>query len=146
MISKHSKDRKSKVQNSRPAPTVKIQPQVDSDFDNEVDQDVDLHAPQVDDYQTMVPLSGEGPEVPVEPKESRKSSEVEEITADDIAYMLSRHPEIDASDIIVRVNKGEVILTGSVPEERMKFMTAEVIKLIHGVKSVNNQLKHMPSH
>lgn len=142
MISKHSKDRKFKEQKGRPAPPVRPQPEVDRDFDNEVDHEANLHTPQVDDYQTMEPLNGEVPEVHVESKENKKGSEAEEITADDIYYMLGRHREIDASDIVIRVDKGEVILTGSVPEERMKFMTAEVVKLIHGVKSVSNQLKH----
>lgn len=138
MISKQSKDRK-----KRQAPAPKPQPQVDSKFDEEVDQEANLHSPQVDDYQTMEPLSGEPTEVTNPEKTIQSSSDIDEITVDDISYMLSRHPEIDASDIIVRVDKGEVILTGSVPEERMKFMAAEVIKLIHGVKSVSNQLKHV---
>lgn len=137
---------KSKDEKRRSTLNIKIQPEVDRDFDNEVDNEANLHAPQVDDYQTMEPLSGEGPEVSVESKDGKTSSEVEEINADDISYMLSRHPEINASEILIRVHNGNVTLTGSVPEERMKFMAAEVIKLIHGVKSVNNQLKHSKGH
>jgi len=137
---------KSKHENRSQTLRVKIQPEVDRDFDEEVDYEANLHAPQSDDYQTMEPLSGKNTEVPVESKEFSKNVEVDEINADDINYMLSRHPEIDASDIIVRVRNGEVTMTGSVPEERMKFMAAEVIKLIHGVKSVTNQLKSTGSH
>jgi len=136
MISKQSKDQKKRSAAAKP------QPQVDVGFDEEVDQEANLHSPQMDDYQTMEPLSGEPTEVSNPEKVAPVASDNDELTADDISYMLSRHPEIDASDVIVRVDKGEVILTGSVPEERMKFMAAEVIKLIHGVKSVSNQLKH----
>lgn len=137
MISKQSKGQKKPI-----VPPAKSQPEVDRDFDEEVDQEVNLHAPQVDDYETMVPLSGEETEIGNPAKDIKKSVSTDELSADDISYMLNRHPEIDASDIVIRVDKGEVILTGSVPEERMKFMAAEVIKLIHGVKSVSNQLKH----
>lgn len=138
MISKQSKGRKKHV-----APPARPQPEVDKDFDEEVDQEANLHAPQVDDYETMVPLSGEETEIENPARDIKKSISIEELSADDISYMLSRHPEIDASDIVIRVDKGEVILTGSVPEERMKFMAAEVIKLIHGVRSVSNQLRHI---
>lgn len=135
MISKQSKDHK-----KRPAPNVKPQVEVDKDFDETVDHEANLHAPQTDDFQTMEPLSGNSPETLS--SSSAKNQVAGEVSVDDISYMLSRHPEIDDSNILIRVNKGEVILTGSVPEERMKFMVGEVIKLIHGVKSVNNQLKH----
>jgi hypothetical protein len=137
MISKQSKGHKKKT-----VPPARPQPEVDSEFDEEVDREMNLHSPQVDDFETMVPLSGTETEVENPAKEIKPSVSVEELSADDISYMLSRHREIDASDITIRVDKGEVILTGSVPEERMKFMAAEVIKLIHGVKSVSNQLKH----
>lgn len=137
MISKQSK-----VDKKRPASAAKIQPEVDTEFDESVDHEANLHSPQVADYQTMEPFSGAGPELEVPAKEMEKTPDVAEITADDVSYMLGRHPEIDTSNIIIKVDKGEVILSGSVPEERMKFMAAEIVKLIHGVKMVSNHLKH----
>ncbi len=90
----------------------------------------------------MISKQSKGQKKPIVPPARPRPETEKDLTADDISYMLGRHPEIDASDIVVRVDRGEVILTGSVPEERMKFMAAEVIKLIHGVRSVSNQLKH----
>lgn len=135
MISKQSKDHK-----KRSAPNVKPQVEVDKDFDETVDHEANLHTPQVNDFQTMEPLSGNPPETLS--VSTKKEYSANQVTVDDIFYVLSRHPEIDRSDILIRMNNGEVILTGSVPEERMKFMAGEVIKLVRGVKSVSNQLKH----
>lgn len=118
----------------------KPEPKVDDEFDQEVDHEANLHSPQEDDYTTAEPLSG--PEGRPHTKDDKGKLPTDQDILDDVGYMLSRHSEIDDSNIQIRVDKGEVILTGSVPQERMKFMAAEVIKLVGGVKSVNNQLKH----
>jgi osmotically-inducible protein OsmY len=132
MISKQSKDRK-KRSHSGP----RSEPAVDENFDEtSVDHEVNLHAPQTDDYETMEPLSG-GNEA------SEETRRPDDTILENVSYMLTRHTEIDNENINIRIDKGEVILTGSVPEERMKFMATEVIKLIPGVKSVNNQLKYV---
>ena len=53
---------------------------------------------------------------------------------------LTRHPGIDASDVEVRVENGEVTLTGTVESRRARRMVEECIEQCSGVRDVNNQL------
>ena len=55
--------------------------------------------------------------------------------------ILARHPEIDATDIEVRVNAGEVTLTGTVNERRAKRAAEDVAEEVFGVKDVENKIK-----
>jgi osmotically-inducible protein OsmY len=65
---------------------------------------------------------------------------------DDVNDILNRHHEIDASDIMVQVDHGEVIFTGTVPELRMKFLAQEVTEQVSGVRKIDNQLHKSESH
>lgn len=60
---------------------------------------------------------------------------------EDVCERLSDHPEIDASEIEVRVSNGEVTLSGSVTERNMKRRAEDVIESVQGVKDVNNQIR-----
>lgn len=60
---------------------------------------------------------------------------------EDVCERLSDSEEIDASEIEVKVNEGEVILEGSIPERFMKRMAEDLVESISGVKDVNNQLR-----
>ncbi|WP_413288949.1 BON domain-containing protein [Bdellovibrio sp. HCB337] len=118
-------------------------------LDSELDQDIDPHHPQsgAGDYLTWAPESqpsssdlspdhtGKGP------KDYKRADE--SILAD-VVDMLTRHHEIDASDVSVQVEHGEVILTGFVPQRNMKFLAEDVIELIPGVQEISNQLKVPP--
>src|SRR5262249_44584655 len=54
---------------------------------------------------------------------------------------LTHHPRIDASDIEVKVQNGEVTLTGAVENRQFKHMVEDLVESISGVKEVNNQLR-----
>jgi osmotically-inducible protein OsmY len=54
---------------------------------------------------------------------------------------LTRHPEIDASEIEVEVQKGEVTLTGKVEDRHQKRLAEDITERCLGVNDVHNQLK-----
>lgn len=129
MIFRKSKERKT-PKLIRP----KVFEGLDPDFDDEFGPKINLRSPQSDDYQNFIPESheGRGPVTYQRP---------DMLILDDVVGLLTKHPEIDAREIEVQVNHGEVVLTGRVREEKMKFLATEVIKLLPGIRSVNNQLK-----
>ena len=57
-----------------------------------------------------------------------------------ICEMLTDDHEIDASEISVEVNQGEVMLNGTVPERRIKFLVEDRVAHCAGVKEVHNRL------
>lgn len=65
----------------------------------------------------------------------------DERVREDVNEELKRHPGLDAEDIEVRVERGEVTLTGTVPERRMKRMAEECAEACSGVDDVHNQLR-----
>lgn len=60
---------------------------------------------------------------------------------EEICDRLSDHHDIDASEIEVKVENGEVTLTGSVTERRAKRLAEDVVDDIRGVRDVHNQLR-----
>ncbi len=60
---------------------------------------------------------------------------------EDVCVRLTDHPEIDASDIEVRVDSGEVTLSGTVDERPTKRMAEDVAASVNGVRDVHNQLR-----
>ena len=54
---------------------------------------------------------------------------------------LTRHPEIDASEIEVQVQGGEVTLTGKVEDRHQKRLAEDLAERCVGVNDVHNQLK-----
>ncbi len=72
------------------------------------------------------------------PKGYRRSDErIEE----EVNEQLTRHPEIDPSEVEVRVRNGEVTLTGTVDERRTKRMVEDLVEGISGVNEVHNQIR-----
>ncbi len=67
----------------------------------------------------------------------RSDSRIEE----DVNDRLSDHDRIDASDIAVQVDDGEVTLSGTVESRRLKHLIENVVSSVSGVKDVNNGLK-----
>lgn len=62
--------------------------------------------------------------------------------AEDIHERLTRHPEIDPSDVEVRVKAGEVTLTGAVDDRDTKYMIEEVIdEEVRGVLDIYNLVR-----
>jgi hypothetical protein len=60
---------------------------------------------------------------------------------EDVCDRLTRHPVIDASDVDVRVEDGEVTLEGTVPERGMKRLIEDIAEEVSGVMDVHNRLK-----
>lgn len=72
------------------------------------------------------------------PKGYRRS---DERIKEEVHEVLTWNNEIDASEVEVDVKEGEVTLTGSVSDRRMKRLAEELIEDISGVNDVVNQLK-----
>jgi hypothetical protein len=68
---------------------------------------------------------------------SRKDDRIME----DVCQRLTDHPDIDASDIEVKVENGEVTLSGTVDSRTVKRMTEDVVEQVSGVRDVHNQLR-----
>ena len=72
------------------------------------------------------------------PKGYRRSSER---IQEEISDRLMTHPDIDASDIEVRVGDGIVTLTGTVEDRHEKRLAEYIAEDALGVDDVDNQLK-----
>jgi hypothetical protein len=60
---------------------------------------------------------------------------------DDIHERLTQSHHIDARNILVDVNQGNVTLTGTVIERRMRYLAEDLVEGVMGVDNINNQLK-----
>ena len=85
------------------------------------------------DYQSHV---GKGP------KNWQRS---DERIREEVNEALARHPEIDASEIEVKVQGGEVILTGTVTDRRAKRQAEDVAERVFGASEVQNQIRVKPN-
>ena len=65
----------------------------------------------------------------------------DERVKEEVCEMLTRDPSIDAEGIEVEVKEGEVTLTGTIPERRMKHLAEECAERCFGVKEVTNNLR-----
>jgi len=60
---------------------------------------------------------------------------------DDIYERLTDSHHIDARSIMVDVNEGNVTLSGTVSERRMRYAAEDLVERIGGVSNINNQLR-----
>lgn len=60
---------------------------------------------------------------------------------DEVSEMLARNPDVDASDIEVTVENGEVTLRGVVEDRGQKRHAEDIVEDIFGVEDVHNELK-----
>lgn len=60
---------------------------------------------------------------------------------DDVCDRLTQHPEIDASDMEIKVENGEVTISGKVDSRRTKRLAEANIEMIPGVVDVHNRLR-----
>lgn len=60
---------------------------------------------------------------------------------EEVSEILSAHPEIDASEVIVEVNKGVVTLSGAVESKHIKRLAEDIIESIRGVVEIQNDLE-----
>jgi osmotically-inducible protein OsmY len=60
---------------------------------------------------------------------------------EDVSDQLMVHPDLDATDIEVRVKDGEVTLTGTVPNRDAKRLAENIVDGILGVREVHTELR-----
>ncbi len=60
---------------------------------------------------------------------------------EDVSEQLTQHPDIDPSDVEVKVTSGEVTIVGTVDSRDAKRMIEDLIESASGVKEVHNQLR-----
>lgn len=75
------------------------------------------------------------------PKGYRRS---DERIREEICDLLTEDPEIDASEVTVTVENGEVTLEGCVADRQMKRDAEDCIESISGVRQVHNRLRNEP--
>ncbi|MFL5330742.1 MAG: BON domain-containing protein [Gemmataceae bacterium] len=78
------------------------------------------------------PFTGKGP---------KGYQRADDRICEDVCERLTQHGDIDASDIEVRVDKGEVTLTGMVDDRRIKRMVEDIADDVSGVVEVHNQIR-----
>jgi osmotically-inducible protein OsmY len=60
---------------------------------------------------------------------------------EDVSERLADHPHIDASEIEVNVNNGEITLSGTVEDRHAKRLAEDIAESVSGVRDVHNQIK-----
>lgn len=60
---------------------------------------------------------------------------------EDLSDRMMTHPDLDASDIDMDVNQGEVTLRGNVDSRQSRRLAEDLCDDCHGVRQVNNQLR-----
>jgi osmotically-inducible protein OsmY len=60
---------------------------------------------------------------------------------EEIWELLTNNPDLDASDVELHVESGEVTLTGTVDSRDAKWLTEDLVTSVTGVREVNNRLK-----
>jgi hypothetical protein len=89
-------------------------------------------------YGDMYAAGGRGLHVGRGPKGyQRADGRIEE----DVNEMLTRDPDVDASDIEVKVQGGEVTLMGEVGSREEKRRAEDLAEQVSGVRDVHNQIK-----
>lgn len=78
------------------------------------------------------PYSGRGPQ-----GYQRSNERIKE----DVCEILTRHGEVDASNVQVRVENGEITLEGTVNSRREKRLAEDVVEDLPGVREVHNRLR-----
>jgi len=59
----------------------------------------------------------------------------------EIWELLTNNPDLDASEIELHVESGNVTLTGMVDSRDAKWMSEDLVTSVTGVREVNNRLK-----
>lgn len=60
---------------------------------------------------------------------------------EDVCERLAAHPYVDASEIEVAVEGGEVTLSGTAPDRRMKRLAEDLVEGVRGVRDVHNRVR-----
>lgn len=87
---------------------------------------------QAEPWTVPGPHTGRGPE-----GYSRSEAAIRE----DVCDRLTRHGHLDASRIRVEVERGEVVLEGTVDSRQSKRMAEETVETVSGVRDIHNRLR-----
>ena len=79
-----------------------------------------------------------GPHTGKGPKNYRRA---DDRILEDVNEALTRHPEIDASEIKVVVKDSVVTLSGTIDSRQMKRLAEDCLEEVNGIKDVNNELR-----
>jgi osmotically-inducible protein OsmY len=60
---------------------------------------------------------------------------------EEIWELLTNNADLDASEVELHVEGGEVTLTGTVDSRDAKWLTEDLVNMVAGVREVNNRLK-----
>jgi osmotically-inducible protein OsmY len=88
-------------------------------------------------------LDRTGPYAGIGPRAYRRS---DERISEDVCERLTRHGDVDASDIEVEVKDSEVILRGTVEDRRAKRIAEDLAESTSGVSEVRNELRIRRTH
>jgi len=64
---------------------------------------------------------------------------------EDVNECLFEHPELDAREITVTMEDGDVVLSGAVADRRSKRLAAHLCEEVRGVRNVQNRLRVTPA-
>ena len=94
-------------------------------------------------YGTDVPRAGYGTDVPrgYAGRGPKGYVRTDERIREDVCDRLSASDEVDATDISVRVENGEVTLEGSVETRHMKRLAEDIAEDVSGVSDVHNTIR-----
>lgn len=73
----------------------------------------------------------------------RTYTRTDERIREDVCERLTEHPHLDATDLDIRVQNGDVTLTGSVNERWAKHVAEDIAESVSGVKQVHNEIRIM---
>jgi osmotically-inducible protein OsmY len=60
---------------------------------------------------------------------------------DEIRELLTNNPDLDASEVELHVESGEVTLTGTIDSRDARWLAEDLVNSVTGVREVNNRLK-----
>jgi osmotically-inducible protein OsmY len=60
---------------------------------------------------------------------------------EEIMELLTNNADLDATEVELHVESGEVTLTGTVDSRDAKWLTEDLVNSVTGVREVNNRLK-----
>jgi hypothetical protein len=71
----------------------------------------------------------------------RRARRSDESIAEEIRESLARHPDLDATEVEVLVEGGEVTLTGRVEDRDARWLAEDIVDSVSGVSLVHNRLR-----
>ncbi len=60
---------------------------------------------------------------------------------EEIRELLTNSPDLDASEVELHVESGEVTLTGTIDSRDARWLAEDLVNSVTGVREVNNRLK-----